>query len=157
MRRPARAAELIDAEEIATQLMDVVGRLRRATRRVLRRDWPHRPLTEAELELLRLVASHRGCRVGDAAEVLGLAQNTVSTLVGRLVDRGLLERRVDARDPRAASLVMTPGAARRMGAWRRRRRLVVGRALAELDAADREAIRAAEPALARLVQALENV
>ncbi len=135
--------------------MDAVSRIRRSTRRLVRRDWPHRPLKESELELLRFVAERPGSRVKEAAGTLGLAENTVSTLVGRLVERGLLERRTDASDGRAAALALTPVAAQRMAAWRDRRRQVAGNALSALPAGDRDAIEAALPALRRFVDTLE--
>jgi DNA-binding MarR family transcriptional regulator len=135
--------------------METMNRLRRSTRSLVRRDWPLRPLTESELELLRFVAEQPGSRVGEAAATLGLAQNTVSTLVGRLVELGLLDRRTDDRDTRAAALALTPAATQRMAAWRDRRRQVTAKSLAALDAGDLRAIEAALPALRRLVDALE--
>jgi DNA-binding MarR family transcriptional regulator len=104
---------------------------------------------------MRFVAESPGNRVREAAAALGLAQNTVSTLVGRLVELGLLDRRKDDRDTRAAVLALTPAATQRMAAWRDRRRQVTGDALAALRAGDRRAIEDALPALRRLVDALE--
>lgn len=111
---------------------------------------------ESELELLRFVARRPGCRVQEAARAVGVAENTISTLVGRLVDRGLLVRGRDDRDCRAAALSLSPAAARRMAAWRDRRAQVVGTALASLTDEDRKAIDDALPALRRLVDALEE-
>jgi DNA-binding MarR family transcriptional regulator len=82
------------------ELMRVVGQLRRSVRRRVRQDWPHAPLPETHLELLRLVHDRPGLRVQEAAGALRLAPNTVSTLVNRLVAAGLLERRRDRRDGR---------------------------------------------------------
>jgi DNA-binding MarR family transcriptional regulator len=101
------------------------------------------------------VAESPGSRVGDAASALGLAQNTVSTLVGRLVKLGLLDRRTDDRDTRAAVLALTLAAKQRMTAWRDRRRQVTSNSLAALEARDRRAIEAGLPALRRLVDALD--
>jgi DNA-binding MarR family transcriptional regulator len=94
--------------------------------------------------------------VQEAARALGLAQNTISTLVGRLVDKGLLERRCNERDSRAAALSLSPAAARRMAEWRDRRGEVVSSALASLGAEDRRAIEEALPRLQRLVDLLEE-
>jgi DNA-binding MarR family transcriptional regulator len=141
---------------VAYELMEVLGHLRRSARRLVRRDWPYRPLTESQLELLRFVSGRPGCRVQEAARALGLAQNTISTLVGRLVDKGLLERRCNERDSRAAALSLSPAAARRMAEWRDRRGEVVSSALASLGAEDRRAIEEALPRLQRLVDLLEE-
>jgi DNA-binding MarR family transcriptional regulator len=133
-----------------------MGRLRRSTRRLVRLHRPYQPLHESELELVRFVSRNPGCRVRDAAKALGVAQNTVSTLVGRLVEQGLLARGRDQRDSRAAALSLTPAARRRISACRDRRGPILGDALSSLDAEDRDAIAAALPALARLAQVLEE-
>jgi DNA-binding MarR family transcriptional regulator len=140
----------------AEDLMRVVGQLRRSVRRRVRQDWPHAPLPEAHLELLRLVDERPGLRVQEAAGALRLAPNTVSTLVNKLVAAGLLERRRDRRDGRAARLHLTRAAVRRIAAWRDRRQALVAQAMATLAAADREAVAAALPALRRLADALER-
>ena len=137
-------------------LMRVVGQLRRSVRRRVRQDWPHAPLPETHLELLRLVHDRPGLRVQEAAGALRLAPNTVSTLVNRLVAAGLLERRRDRRDGRAARLHLTGAAVQRIAAWRDRRQALVAQAMDTLPAADREAIAGALPALRRLADALER-
>src|SRR5262245_33383701 len=134
--RPVASVERAPAAE----LMALVGTLRRSVRRIVRQDWPHRPLTESEVEVLRLLRGRPGLRVREAAAALSLAPNTVSTLVGRLVDQGLLERRDDERDGRAARLYLSAAAARRIAAWRDRRQHVIERAMERLSREDRAAI-----------------
>jgi DNA-binding MarR family transcriptional regulator len=136
--------------DVPGELMEVVLHLRRGVRRRVHRGWSYRPLTDSEVELVVLLHERPGTRVGEAAEALGLVPNTVSTLVGRLVDAGLLSRRPDPDDARAARLELTPAARRRIADRRDRRRQVVQRAMAELDPEDRRAIEAALPALHRL-------
>jgi len=143
------------ARPLTEDVMDVVGRLRRVVRRRIRRDWPHQPLAESELELLRFVAASPGSRVQEASAALGVAANTVSTLVGRLTSAGLLRRTADPDDGRAARLEPTEAARRRFAEWRDRRRDVVGEAMRTLTTADRRSIAAALPALRRLADALE--
>jgi DNA-binding MarR family transcriptional regulator len=149
--RAQRAA----SDDAAGELIEVVSRLRRTVRRRVRRDWSHRPLTESELELLRLVGDRPGLRILDAARALGVAANTVSTLVQRLVKQGLLERRAHPDDARASRLELTSDARRRFGQWRDRRRDIMDGALAALTAGERRAIHDAIPALRRLVERLE--
>ena len=149
----------LETQEMATtggELMEIVGLLRRTVRRRVRRDWPHRPLPESEGELLRLVHDRPGTRVQDAAAAIGVAPNTVSTLVRRLTERGLIARRADPDDARAARLEVTPAAKRRIADWRDRRQQMVGEELGGLDPDDRRAIAAALPALRRLVDGLEE-
>ena len=137
-------------------LMRILGQLRRSVRRRVRQDWPHAPLPETHLELLRLVGERPGLRVQEAAGALRLAPNTVSTLVNKLVAAGLLERSRDRRDGRAARLHLTRAAVRRMAAWRDRRQALVAQAMGTLAPADRAAIAGALPALRRLADALER-
>jgi DNA-binding MarR family transcriptional regulator len=138
----------------ADALVAVVGRLRRGIRRRVRQDWPHAPLPEAQLELLRLLDARPGLRVAEAAAALGIAPNTVSTLAGRLVADGLVERTRDTDDARAARLALSAAASERIAAWRGRRQALVSAALAAMTPADRAALGAALPALGRLADAM---
>lgn len=138
------------AAQVPGELIEILGRIRRGVRRQVRRDWPSSPLTESEVELLRLLSDQPGTRVGEAADALGLVPNTVSTLVGRLVDAGLVLRRPDPADARAARLELSPAARRRIADRRDRRRQVVEGAMLDMSEDDRRAIEAALPALARL-------
>jgi DNA-binding MarR family transcriptional regulator len=143
-------------QRLSEDLMGVVGPLRRVIRRRVRAGWPHRPLPDSELELLRFVAMQPGARVLDAAAELGVVPNTVSTLVGKLTERGLLRRAIDPDDARAARLYLTPQASLRMAMWRRRRDAVVQEATAALEPHERHVIAQAIPALRRLVEVLEE-
>jgi DNA-binding MarR family transcriptional regulator len=142
------------AEPVADDLMATLSSLRRAVRRRVRRDWPHRPLPESEVELLRLVRERPGIRVQDAAAGLGVAANTVSTLVRHLLDRGLLVRDADPDDGRAARLSLSAGALARIADWRDRRQRIVSAAFEALPADERRAIVAALPGLHHLADRL---
>jgi len=149
-RRPAEAVP----PGQATELADAVGRVRRAIRQRMRQELgaPTRP--EAQLELMRLVGLEPGVRVQEAATALGVAPNTVSTLVKQLVTAGVLERRADQVDGRACRLFLTSSARARWEVRRDRRERAVRSALGQLPAEDRRAIAAAVPALNRLVRVL---
>jgi DNA-binding MarR family transcriptional regulator len=140
----------------ADRLAKAVSDLRRITRRTIRGDWPFSPLSPSQVELLRTVLDNPGIGVREAAELLRLAPNTVSTLVGSLTEAGLLTRTRDEHDGRAARLEVTPAASKRRAAWRDRRAHVIGAALRDLEAVDRESIARAVPALERLAWQLEN-
>ncbi|MEU0674783.1 MarR family transcriptional regulator [Streptomyces sp. NPDC006172] len=138
------------AETFPEELADALVGLQRLLRRRLRAGLTVPRLRGAEVELLRLVAARPGVGVSDAAAELHLAGNSVSTLVNRLVKEGYLVRETDPADRRAARLLPTEAAEARLGDWQRRRAELVGRHVARLDAADREALRAALPALRTL-------
>jgi DNA-binding MarR family transcriptional regulator len=133
-----------------------VHRIRRLLRQRIRAEWGSPPLPEAQLELVRVLRERPGLRVQEAADVLGVAPNTVSTLAGQLAAAGLLERQADASDRRAIHLRLTQAARARIARWRDRRQALMATALRELSEADRDAIVAALPALGRLAGRLEQ-
>ncbi|MDQ0376891.1 MarR family winged helix-turn-helix transcriptional regulator [Amycolatopsis thermophila] len=142
--------------ELAENLVTTIAALRRVVRRRVREKLPGTPLRPAQIELLRVVEKDPGTGVAAAARSLHLAGNSVSTLVNQLVDAGLLERKVDPDDRRAARLDLTGAARERLANWRRTRTEFVAAAVATLPARDRDAIEAALPALGRLIDALQE-
>ncbi|ALO91776.1 MULTISPECIES: MarR family winged helix-turn-helix transcriptional regulator [Streptomyces] len=146
----------MDADTFPEQLADALVRIQRLIRRRLRGGLTAPRLRGAEVELLRLVESRPGIGVSDAARRLHLAGNSVSTLVNQLVRDGYLVRETDPADRRAARLLLTGSAEQRLADWRRRRAELVGRHVSRLGEADREALRAALPALRRLAVMLHE-
>ncbi|MGZ4658967.1 MAG: MarR family winged helix-turn-helix transcriptional regulator [Blastococcus sp.] len=142
---------------IAEPLVEAVSAFRRSVRRAAGRPWPTADLTGSQAELVRLVRREPGIPVSAAAQRLTLAGNTVSTLVRRLVDAGLLQRTVDPGDRRVARLTVTPAARRRIEGWRDRRIDRVTEGLAVLDPGERAALKAAIPALDRLAGVLQDL
>jgi DNA-binding MarR family transcriptional regulator len=107
-------------------------------------------LRGAEVELLRLVEVRPGIGISDAAKELFLASNSVSTLVNQLVRDGFMIRETDPADRRAARLQLTETAKTRLSDWHARRAELVRGQVDRLDQADRDALRAALPALRQL-------
>ena len=95
----------------AAELLAAISAVRRTSRRAVRHAWATAPLPTAQSELLRLIASRPGICVADAAHDLRLAPNTVSTLVGRLAEQGLLRRERSLPDSRSVRLTITEKAA----------------------------------------------
>nr|WP_116113481.1 MULTISPECIES: MarR family winged helix-turn-helix transcriptional regulator [Amycolatopsis] len=147
---------MADVRELAENLMTTTAALRRVVRRRVRDTLPHAPLRPAQIELLRVVEKHPGIGVAAAARALHLAGNSVSSLVNQLVDAGLLDRRIDPGDRRAARLELTGPARDRLANWRRTRTEFVTSAIACLPAGDRDALEAALPALDRLIAAIQE-
>jgi DNA-binding MarR family transcriptional regulator len=145
---------------LAEQLYAAVGLLRRHARRIGGRPWGDsagdRAPTTAQLELIRLVRRTPGLSVADAAAELGVAPNTVSTLVRQLTDAGILERGRDAADGRVVRLQLSADTRRRVEQWRDRRTAVTARALAGLPPDDRAALARALPILAAVAGALHE-
>lgn len=144
------------SDSFPEELADALVRIQRLVRRRLRGGLTGPRLRGAEVELLRLVESRPGIGISDAARELHLAGNSVSTLVNQLVREGYLLRETDPADRRAARLLLTGAAGKRLEDWRRRRAELVGRHVSRLDEADRAALRAALPALRKLAVTLHE-
>ncbi len=144
----------IAAEPTAALLSKAFGRISRALRYRTRAAHQALGVTDSESELLRLLRRQPGLRVQDAASELGIASNSVSTLVKGLTRLNMVQRGADPLDGRAAQLRLTPLAE----AWLKQvgstREDAVARALNNLDSADQHAIEAATPALRRLAEKL---
>src|SRR3954462_8975413 len=119
-RQPPYPSSVSDENvaELADDLYDVIGLLRRRSRRLVGAPLPELALSGAQLELMRVVRRNPGITVADAARVLGLAANTVSTLVGQLLALEVLVRQRDASDRRVARLDLTPSARESLEQWR---------------------------------------
>nr|WP_229400017.1 MarR family winged helix-turn-helix transcriptional regulator [Micromonospora okii] len=137
-------------DETPVRLAAAVGDLHRLLRRstALRANRPLLP--EAQVELLLVVRAHPDVTVKEAARRLGTAPNTVSTLVGDLVDAGLLGRERDPDDRRLVRLRLTDAACRRMADHERHRAELLAAALTALDPAARRALQVALPHLAHV-------
>jgi len=124
------------ANREAADLLAAISAVRRTARQAVRQAWRDEPLPTAQSELLRL------------------APNTVSTLVGRLAGQGLLGRERALADARSIRLSVTPRARQRIADWRDLRADLTQHALAELPEPDRRALADAAPALLRLAERL---
>jgi DNA-binding MarR family transcriptional regulator len=148
--------KLAAARSTAAELLTAISVIRRTARRAARRAWARQPLPPAQSELLRLAAARPGLTVADAAQELRLAPNTVSTLVGRLTEAGLLSRDKSPQDGRTALLTATEKARQRLAEFRDLRADLAGQALARLTEEDRRALARAAPALLRLSDEMER-
>jgi DNA-binding MarR family transcriptional regulator len=135
-------------------LADVVTRLRRALRRLVRSEVPF-DTPMAQIEVMQLLADRPGLRAGEVGEALMLAPTTVSTLVGALLAHDLIDRRADPDDRRAWRLHLTAVGKQQLADWQQSNRRVLRDAAAALDASELRALRDAVPALAKLVAELD--
>jgi DNA-binding MarR family transcriptional regulator len=149
-----QAPRVATASREAADLLAAVSALRRTARQAVRKAWRDEPLPTAQSELLRLVAARPGISVAEAAREMRLAPNTVSTLVGRLADQGLLDRAKAPGDGRSVRLSVTRRARQRIADWRDLRADLTQQAMAGLTVAEREHLADAVPALLRLAERL---
>jgi DNA-binding MarR family transcriptional regulator len=147
-------------EAVSEALMPAIGVLRRLLRRVAGPAFGGGdPVSPAQREVLLVAGRRPGCAVAEIARELGLAPNSVSTMVTHLVATGHLVRVTDPQDRRIGRLSLTPGAAAEAATRRARRRGLLLDALDRLtpgQVADLAAGIDALGALAAELQALER-
>jgi DNA-binding MarR family transcriptional regulator len=148
----ARRSNSADLDALA----DIVTRLRRVLRRVVRSDLPFEALPMAQIEVMQLLLERPGLRAGEVGEALLLAPTTVSTLVGALLTQDLIEREADPADRRAWRLSLTEDGEDRLADWQQANRRVMRDAASQLGTDDLRALRDALPALSRLVAHLDS-
>ncbi len=141
---------------LADELFGVIGQLRRRTRQVVGVPFAGGSLTGAEVDVVRHLCKNPDSSVKDTADAIGMAPNTVSTLVKGLAQRGFLTRTQDHSDRRISRLSLTPDTLGRVGNWRRRRLAIVVKAVSRLDAEERATLEDAIDVLARLTALIEE-
>jgi DNA-binding MarR family transcriptional regulator len=116
-----------------TEVFGAVGRFRRQLRRSASQGFDSARLTESQSELLWLVGRRPGISVSAAAAELGLAPNTASTLVSKLVASGFLIRTVGETDRRVGQLGLAEPTQQIVDASRAARRALLSEVLDQLD------------------------
>jgi len=124
---------LKSSTDLVAEVFGVVGRFRRQLRRSAGRGLDSARLSEAQSELLWLVGRQPGISVSAAAAELGLVPNTASTLVSKLVAKGLLIRTVGETDRRVGRLRLAEPTQQIVDASRAAHRALLSDVLAELD------------------------
>ena len=141
---------------LTADLARVLARIGRGLRYRTRAAREALEVTHSEAELLKLLDRKPGIRVHDAAQELGVASNSVSTLVKHLSRAGLVDRAVDPLDGRVAQLRLTPLAESWVTQVGNAREAALGRALDSLDPLDHALLEAAVPAMIRLGKAIST-
>ena len=109
----------------------------------------------AAATLTRLAGS-APTRLTELAAAEGVSQPSMSSLVARLVDQGLVHRGRDPQDARVVLLSLTPDGEALVAQRRADRTARLDRALSDLSPDDVARIAAAVPALNRLADALRR-
>jgi DNA-binding MarR family transcriptional regulator len=141
---------------LTVELANVLARIGRGLRYRTREVRQALDVTHSEAELLKLLDRKPGIRVHDAAMELGIASNSVSTLIKQLARAALIQREVDPLDGRVAQLRLTPLANEWVTRVGNARESAIGRALETLDESDRLLLEAALPAMVRLSKAISR-
>lgn len=123
--------------------------------RSVRREDAATGLSAARLSALSVLVFGGPCSLGGLAAAEQVSAPTMTRLADGLERDGWLRRVDDPDDARVARLEATPAAVRLLRTARARRLRALSRGLDRLAPADRAALRAALPALERLVSALD--
>jgi DNA-binding MarR family transcriptional regulator len=112
-------------------------------------------LTLTQLSALATLYRTGPIRLNELASREGISASTISKLVDALERGALVERSPEVGDGRASRVALTATGTAVLEDLRRNGARLIDRALRALGAADRAAIRAALPALERLVDRVE--
>jgi DNA-binding MarR family transcriptional regulator len=134
--------------------VELAARLRLATARLYRRLRQHSlgGLTPSQLSCLTSVEKLEPVRLGDLAAREAVAPPTLTRIVAGLVELGMIERRADPDDARAALLTTTPKGRESLQTVREERTAFLVERLHHLPEIDREKL----PGLVDLLERLPD-
>jgi len=139
-----------DAVATARRLNNRLGPLRRAVLRASRSAADLPDIPEAQIEVMRSLATTGESTPSELAGVLRLARSTVSNLLSQMERAGLVERRLVIGDGRRTAVGLSTLASARLQAFDEAAADVLVTALLDLPREDVATIAAALPALERL-------
>jgi len=107
-------------------------------------------ITASQLSALSTVARRGPLSLGELSEIERIAPPSTTRIVGRLEERGLVVRTVDAADRRVARLAVSEAGQSVLDETRTRRDAYMARRLQAMTAEERETLMKALPLLERL-------
>jgi DNA-binding MarR family transcriptional regulator len=141
--------EIVHIEELAQQLDDAVVALRSAT-------LPRGGLSLTAAATLARLQRSGSARLTELAAAEGVTQPSMTSLIARLADQGLVHRAADPNDGRAVVLTLTAAGEEVLAQRRAERTHRIAGPLADLSPDDVARIADAVPALTRLAGALRR-
>jgi len=137
--------------------LDVAAALPQRAARLSRLLYRHstRELSRTEAGVLSTLSEQRR-RITELAEMEGLAQPTVTVLVGKMEERGLVSRERDTSDGRAVLVDITDEGRAALDRLRAQYREVLGERMASMSPKEVAAMRAASETLGALIDALQQ-
>ena len=139
----------MEIEDLAQQLDDAVVGLRAAT-------LPRAGLSLTAAATLARLQRSGPARLTELASAEGVSQPSMTALIARLADQGLVRRAADPHDGRAVVLTLTPAGGEVLAQRRAERTRQITGPLAGLSDDDVRRIADALPALIRLADALRR-
>ena len=139
----------MEVDALAEQLDDAVVALRSAT-------LPRAGLSLTAAATLARLQRSGPARLTELASAEGVSQPSMTALIARLADQGLVRRAADPHDGRAVVLTLTDAGGALLAQRRAERTRQITGPLADLSPDDVRAITEALPALIRLADALRR-
>jgi len=139
----------VEIDDLAQQLDDAVVGLRAAT-------LPRAGLSLTAAATLARLQRSGPARLTELASAEGVSQPSMTALIARLADQGLVRRDADPHDGRAVVLTLTPAGGELLAQRRAERTRQITGPLAGLSDDDVRRIADALPALIRLADALRR-
>lgn len=138
-----------------TLIGEVLG-LDRELQRILRNSWPESwlqvNLPVGSTRALFAIEGREARTPGKVAEVLGVSRTTVTGLLDRLENEGLLTRTVDPSDRRCFALQLTPKARDLIAEMEGQRHARIGQALSSITPEELQALHTGLDALVRKIR-----
>ena len=130
------------------------SRLRMVVTRLARRLRQQGEASASPTQLAALATIERDgpLTLGALAAIERVRPPTITAAVGRLEERGLVRRRIDARDRRVARVEITPQGRRLLAQSRSRKTAYLERQLAALTADERDTLERAAEILERVLE-----
>jgi DNA-binding MarR family transcriptional regulator len=156
---PGDAGAAVPGDTASVARAETAARLRTAVGRLARRIRPTRvgaELTLTEATVLATTARNGPVGLSWLAREEGMNPTMLSRVVWRLEDAGLLARRPDPRDRRAALVDATPAGRKLHERIRAERADALSQLIEHLGVAEREALDAALPVLEQLARDLKD-
>lgn len=141
----------LDVLDIASAVYDFLS----ATRRLCERPIQKLGSSQSEIEVLHFVFNHPGSGVSEIARLRFLRPSNVSATVRRLINDGLLERRMNDKDKRAQNLYVTPDGEEVLGELSNHWATLIAQATSHMKAEDVSVLRKGVGALQELAKASE--
>ena len=139
--------EPVTAPALPSRLRMVVTRLARRLRQQT-----GAAASPTQLAALATIERDGPLTLGALAAIERVRPPTITAAVGRLEERGLVRRRIDARDRRVARVEITPQGRRLLAQSRSRKTAYLERQLAALTADERDTLERAAEILERLLE-----
>jgi hypothetical protein len=147
--------DVVDAHELGADVGAVIGALAGTLRREVRSRWPGPALPPRGVRLMRLARDHRHVRVSEVAVIWRMPVGDVEDLAMELAADGVV-----ACTPHSGGelvVELTTAGRVRMAMWADWRDQITEHAVELLPPSQRQALRAALPALRELILALDAV